>query len=373
MKYFTSLASLIIGLLLFFTANWAFKDFNPSELGLGLNTTSHVAKMKGIVKSARIGDLDSVLLSIKKVQRNSPKHQLAVWIGNSQLHAINQYKHNDLLAVQYSQQMLEELNSNISLFQFSSPHLNIIEEQIYMNTLRVESIKPDYLILPITFRSFHFIKIREELKKLAGYKEITKSIANSRVADLFFLEESNDKRGKLLSKDSTWQDRSEEYLNSLMERNIPFYKYKDNTKSYIKFLPTLAIHEMTDKSRDPQVSGNREIIEINMLSLTEIIQFAKSNNIEILMYQVPHPQDDQYFFYNREAYKDFFASIEKIASRSDNVHYIKLESIIPNRLWGINNDGFKDMYHFQSEGHKILGDTIAQVLHDLEKNVAYAF
>ena len=211
-KYITPLTSLAIGLLLFFIANWFLKDFNPNEFGLGQNTTSHVTRMHGLVKSGIIGGLDSVFMAIKETRPNSTKVKLAVWIGNSQLHAINKYKKGDYLALQYAQEWLDAHDSNLTLFQFSSPHLNVIEEQIYLNSLRAQDIKPDYLILPITFRSFHFIKIREELKKVVGYKNISNNISDAKVSDVFSVEESNDKRGKLLSKKETWQDKSENYL-----------------------------------------------------------------------------------------------------------------------------------------------------------------
>lgn len=369
MKYFTPVVSLFFGLLLFFIANYTLRNFNPSELGLGKNTTSHIARMNGVVMSGIAGDADSVLLAIRSVKYNngeSTDRHLAVWIGNSQLHAINKYEDGDLLAIQYGQLKLKELNANLSLFQFSAPHLNMVEELIYLNTLRVQKVIPDYLIIPITFRSFHFIKIRDELKTLSGYNGIAKTINSPRIAEIYSAEERNDERGKLVSKQITLQERSEHFIDSTLSR-IPYFKYRENTKTYVKFLPTLALRMMTDKNKDPEVSGNHDIIEINKQALNEVVKFAEDNKVKIVLYKVPHPQDSQYFFYDRKAYDDFFDEIFSILDNKKNIHLIKLDSIVPIRLWGINNDGYRDTYHFQAEGHKILGDTIARYLHHLNK------
>lgn len=362
MRHIAPITTVLLGLCLFIIASYLSGSFKADEVGLGRNTTSHIGRFEGKKLSAISDNLDSVIWYIKNETKINESAKTAVWFGNSQLHSINYYQPGNKLAVEYVNLKLKNSGSNITPFQFSSPHLNFIEELLYLSELASNNINPQVLIIPITYRSFHFSTIRAELKNLSGYKQIEKIIINPDLQKIYSYEKESDERGKLSSKEKTWQDKSEEAINACLTTIFPIYAFRENTKSFISFFPLQAIHFFSDKTKDLNVKGKDETVLLNKSALAELLNYSKQKNIKVLLYQVPHPQDPAFFFYNKEAYHTFFNDIRQLSSKYSNVTFLNLSESIPLDLWGTSNDGYKDTYHFKDKGHQILGDTIATTI-----------
>jgi hypothetical protein len=356
--------SILFGTILFFALCFFAKDFKPGEVGLGLNTTPHKARSSGELRSGIEEVIDSAILNMDKANK-SGHFSTALWMGNSQLHSINYYQTGDLLAMEYVQKRLDSAQAGVKIFQFSSPHLSLIEELVYVDEIVDKKIIPEILILPVTYRSFHFSNIRDELKRLGGYKNHDNFFKDAQLTELFKYEYENDTRGKLVSKTKTWQDLSEESINGLLDSTVPNYMFRNNVKSFVKYFPIYVHHQVVDLDKDRGIKGDARTVNYNILALEEILKFAKENGLKVILYQVPHPQDPDYFFYDRQAYKDFFETIEEKIKAYPNVYYMNLSKIIPLDLWGLSNDGVKDTYHFKAEGHQILADSIGNKIFEV--------
>lgn len=362
MKHLVPLSSLALGLLLFLCMSYLSSSFKADEVGLGRNTTGHIARFNGKHISGISNGIDSVeffMTQQKKVENDS---NMGLWLGNSQLHSINYYQPGNRLAVEYANMYLTNQGVKQTVYQFSCPHLNFIEELIFLAETKNKQIVPKVLIIPITYRSFHFSTIRNELKNLAGYQSIESLVTDERLKNIYLYEKESDERGKLASKEKTWQDCSEETLNACLNDYFPFYSFRENTKSFISFFPLQAIHFFSDKTKDLNVKGKDETVALNKKALVTLLDYAKQNNINVILYQVPHPQDPNFFFYNKGAYLAFFKDIQKTSTSYPNTTFLDLSQLVELNLWGISNDGYKDTYHFKDKGHQLLGDTIASTL-----------
>ncbi len=367
MKHVIPWTSLVLGICLFIGMSYLSSSFKPDELGLGRNTTGHIAYFNNKRLSGISNAIDSVKFFMNQQVKVEQNNNLCLWLGNSQLHSINYYQPGNRLAVEYTNKLLAENGDNTTVYQFSCPHLNIIEELLFISEIRNMGINPKVLILPVTYRSFHFTTIRSELKSLTGYKNVEKIITDNKLKEIYRYEIESDERGKLKSEKKTWQDQSEESINLWFTNNFPLYQYRENTKSYFTYFPLQAIHFFSDKTKDLNVKGKEDAVALNIIALSTILDYAKNNNIKILLYQVPHPQDPNFFFYNRDAYNQFFDHIKKIASNYRNITFLDLSKLVELNLWGISNDGYKDTYHFKDKGHQLLGDTIAYTLLNISK------
>lgn len=365
MKHIVPLSSIILGIIPFFFMSYYFGSFDPNKEGLGQNTTSHYAKFNNRKISGISSEIDSVIYYMKKDKQKTALHDNGLWIGNSQLHAINFFESGDLLAVEYTNLKLEKSKNNTTIYQFSAPHLNIIEELIYISEINEQSIKIKYLILPITFRSFHFRTIRDELKELSlGINNIRKITMDEQLNSIYNFERINTQKS-YTEENKTWQNQSEENINYVLSKYIPLYSNRENTKSYINFLPLKTLNNLKDKSKDSKITGKEDVINLNKKALSTILEYTKQMDIKVILYQVPHPQDSSYFFYDKIAYNIFFTNMRNLVSNYNNVTFLDLSKIASINLFGVNNDGYKDVYHFRSEGHKLLGDTIAATINQL--------
>lgn len=361
MKHFVPVTSLLLGIVFFMSMSYFSGSFKADEVGLGRNTTSHIARFNGRRLSGIAQAVDSVEYFMKQDQA-AKTSRIALWMGNSQLHSINHYAEGNHLAVEYVNMKLEKENEKMIAYQFSSPHLNLIEELLFVSEIHAKGIHPDLLIIPVTYRSFHFSTVRNELKNLTGYKQIEAIAQDQVLRNLYRYEKESDERGKLASKEKTWQDRSEDAINNFLTTYIPLYGYRENTKSFISFFPLQVIHFFSDKTKDLNVKGKDETVALNKKALTALLDYARDHNMKVILYQVPHPQDPSFFFYNKEAYQAFFSDIQNISKTYSNVTFLDLSHIVPLDLWGMSNDGYKDTYHFRDRGHQLLGDTIATTI-----------
>lgn len=365
MKHLIPLSSLALGLILFLSMSYLSSSFKADEVGLGRNTTSHIGRfnnkrLSGV--SDRIDSVEFFMTQQKNVEKDS---NMSIWLGNSQLHSINYYQPGNRLAVEYTNIYLAKQGVKQTVYQFSCPHLNFIEELLFLAETKNKQLVPKVLIIPITYRSFHFSTIRNELKNLTGYKTIESLVTDESLKNIYLYEKESDERGKLASKEKTWQDRSEETLNTWLTNYFPLYGFRENTKSFISFFPLQAIHFISDKTKDLNVKGKDETVALNKKALVTLLDYAKQNNIKVILYQVPHPQDPNFFFYNKDAYYAFFNDIKNTSAAYPNTTFLDLSQLVELDLWGISNDGYKDTYHFKDKGHHLLGDTIASTLKNI--------
>ena len=117
-------------------------------------------------------DADQCLAGLQQ----TPHHKIALWLGNSQLHAVNQQQPNQLNAPPIAFKQLD--NERIYLMAFSQPNANVQEHfltYLYLNQHR----KISHLILPVVFDDFREDGIRPELLKFAEDPHIQEKLSQS--------------------------------------------------------------------------------------------------------------------------------------------------------------------------------------------------
>ncbi len=362
MKPLTKLILILTtGLLLFFTANYFAKDFDARAVGIGINTTTHIAHRNGKPISAIEANTKDLLNTMKL----DASGKNIVWFGNSMLHSINNYQDGNKLAVEYVSDFLDSLNSTQNIYQFSAPHLNMVEMLVYINHIRDSEIKISTLIIPINFRGFQTTKIRSELKELKGFNELGKSLMSQTgiLSDHIRKENINaNTNSKGDSEEKTWQDQSESSINNWLNNHIPLFAFRENTRTSIEFMPKYTIRKVFNHGKDPSVIANPKDVEINQAALQEIIDLCKANDIRPVLYQIPHPGIQSYFFYNKDDYNSFFASMNQYCMNIQIPFYSRTEHCIPANLYGKTDEGVPDVFHFQDEGHKQLSREIINIL-----------
>ena len=114
--------------------------FDPADFGLGRNTFTADAHLDGRRVSGQPRDIDALLTTSRSGR--AAGRPLALWIGASQLHAINRMEQGDQLAVYYASQAARRRSSKVAYVQLSSPNANLCDLLGYYLAFRRSGLTP---------------------------------------------------------------------------------------------------------------------------------------------------------------------------------------------------------------------------------------
>ena len=130
---------------------------NFEELALGAETSSYFAAQGGYpIHCSGVAGAEKCLMGARV--RNLPVH--ALWLGNSQVHSINQFRDGDENAPPL---LSRRLNARgIDLLTFSQPNANLQEHLILYAYLQ-QRLSFDVLILPVVFDDLRETGLRADV------------------------------------------------------------------------------------------------------------------------------------------------------------------------------------------------------------------
>ena len=276
-----------------------------------------------------------------------------MWLGNSQLHTINEKKNNDKTSSFY---LFEKFfNKGYFTLTLSQPNANLQEHLlIYDYVSSFNEI--ELLILPLVFDDFRETGIRENLIELLNNKNIITNLKKSSIGTK--LLENNIKKN-ISTKDSTPQEFSEEYLNKKLSNISSVWDNRDFYRSSI----IINLRNIRNFIFRIDPSSIRKVIpqryEDNFLALKEITKLSKKNRTKTILYIAPI-RNDVPLPYDLKEYDNFKSQMYSF-SKVNNIPIYNFENIIPNEEWGYNINGESkelDFMHFKAMGHKILAEEL---------------
>ena len=134
MKRYLGIASLVTALVLavayikFFMLSY---DTNFEDAGLGYGTVRYTAQKGGY--PIHIVEMDSLRNLKEGVDNFDSSKPVILWLGNSQLHGVNQYKQGDQNAIGYLHDSLILLHQHA--VAFSLPNANLLEHYVLLKYL----------------------------------------------------------------------------------------------------------------------------------------------------------------------------------------------------------------------------------------------
>lgn len=343
------------------------RESNFDEKGLGIGTSAYYAKKNNLaIHTSKIEDVKQ-LDSAARLYGNDKA--LVLWLGNSQLHGINQYKEGDRSSADYLYDDLFEKNK--FLVAFSLPNANLQEHYVLLQYLQ-EKLPIRQLILPVFYDDTREDGIRDQLIctdiKNVILSKNPQSIVDTVIRKYFSNQSASvdelDPNMKALRM--TTQERVEKFLNQKMDSASTIWTSRADLRSVI-------LYEYLYKLRNSifQISPNtkRKMIparyELNIGAFKRITEFCRDKKISLLVY-IPPIRDDVEQPYIENEYKQFKSTIQEIKA-TNNFALLNVESIVPAKYWGLkastsnSKEKFEiDFMHFQSSGHRLLADTIKQ-------------
>ena len=331
---------------------------NADELALGKATTSVYANFDHIKIHCDGYSNSSECIN----SANESSYPKVLWIGNSQLHAINQFQEGDISAPAILHNLLKEENKFLSTFSF--PNANLIEKYFLFKYL-LYAMDIETLILPVVMDDLREAEIRSDIKNIRKNEEFINSLNLSDLSILQLLSISSSNEDMDAVKNTT-QQKSEIFLNKLFSEHIEMWERRPEMRASL----FISLYKLRNTIFNITPSSERKMVPAfykkNLFFLKKILEEATKNEIDVLLYIAPI-RNDVTIPYNQEEYQSLKNEIRNIAKKLD-IKYVNLENTVPNELWGLKNstnnlDNVEiDFMHFQYPGHIIFSNTLKNEL-----------
>ena len=346
-------------LVLYQVAFVSSSDINLKELALGQDTKGLFGEVEDLkIHCLDLTDYQECLSDYSKFGGSKP---IILWLGNSQLHSINDYKEGQETASMILFSLAKKKNHY--LLTFSQPNANLQEHFIILSHL-IKKMPIKYLILPVVFDDLRENGIRDGLQdvfldddslKLINKSEIGKNLIRSNI--------KSDNSGNELNKSKTsLQESSESVLSEKLETNWSLWSKRSNLRGEL----FINLYKLRNFVFNINPTTTRKILpgqyKKNLAALNSLLKISNDNGIKTFMYIVPIRNDIK-IPYDIFEYDKFKKDIKNITIIKD-IEFKNFEHLVPNTMWGKKNSTSLvkkneiDFMHFKFEGHKILANSI---------------
>lgn len=319
------------------------KKTKYENLGLGEYTTAlQTTKNNQRITCMDLEDSESCLNDIV----NDNSSDVAVWLGNSQLHGIVDYKYGDQNAPSILWNYLKI--KKIRIVSFSPPNGNMLEHSMIFKYVQVK-IPVKYLIVSAVFDDFRENNIRSTIMSKWEEQQNQRMQPDRKSKTTFSLI-------SLLSMPI--KDKVENWLELWMTKQFDIWKNRSEARgafffSLYKFRNNIFGIDSQTKRRKINSS-----YAANMSSLKDMLDLAHKQHIKVLVYIAPLREGVNAPYVMRE-YEEFKSDI-KALTKEMQAYYVNLESLVPSEFWnnckGESNE--IDFMHFKAEGHSLLAKAV---------------
>ena len=293
------------------------------------------------------------------------KVRRVMWLGNSQLHTINQYQEGQHLAPYW----LRESASIPECFEpmgFSLPNANF-QEYLILSSYLTNTSRFDAVVLSLVFDDLREDGLRQDFSAILDHF-VRNKLLNSQIGrDIlhrFDLDQasSHSEQSENQGLDGFVQKNIEDTLTEALGRVMTLWADRPNLRARLMtdlyFLRNFILNIKPTTVRK-QIPAR---YERNMAALEATLKGLHNHGVPIVLYIAPIRQDVA-MPYDQGEYARWKMQVAKLAEEY-RATLLNLEMIVPANFWGTYHNDDVDFMHFQGEGHRLLGQAILPALHN---------
>lgn len=357
--------ALLAGFVLAFFMLGAFLShvvIKPEEMAFGSDTTNILGGV-GDLTTYCLGANDSV--ACEASYANSGKPKAVLWLGNSQLPAINRFQQGQENAPQLLFKWLR--NRDRYLITYSQPNANLAEHAVVFGAAS-QRYNLDLVLLPVVFDDLRESGIRAIVADFTHDPKVLRQLKNSGV---WTYVEPSLKRTTEMNETAepaqfpSLQELTETWITSVLAEHWNLWKRRPEMRgtfaSALHLLRNriLGIHSYTKRYLNPGIFAER------MALLERFVQEMKARGVSVMLYVPPYRTDIDGPYVTRQ-YEQFKRQLAELAQRNA-VGFSDFENLVPGPQWATVTDrifGFKepDFMHFTAEGHLLFAHGMAAEL-----------
>lgn len=355
------MASLLVMLIV--ASVYSRNKINAEDFALGKENFHASESYAGHPFTASSVSAVKALFGQKQKLCQESKVKRLMWLGNSQLHTINQYKSGQHLAPYW----LRQQSIKPACFEpngFSLPNANF-QEYLALATYALNNAKFDAAIISLVFddlredglrQDFSAIMVGNLLSQLSGSevgKEIVSRFSRERMQENLGSKENSGLEGFV-------QEKFEDRLTQKFGDIFPIWAERPNlrvnliTDLYYFRNHILGIRPTTVRKLIPAR------YQRNMAALHATLKKLHANHVPIVLYIAPIRHDIS-IPYDAAEYEKWKVEMIEIAKNYD-ARLLNLEQLVPGNLWGSYIEDNVDFMHFQGQGHELLAKKLSPVV-----------
>ncbi len=366
-------SALLLGILLGLVgvhhfATHGFTQVNLDEAALGPQTTATFGKADGKrVHCLYLKHLEGCLQDHAEHGAGRP---VTLWLGNSQLHAINQFHPGEETAAPELHRRL--FDDGRYLLTASQPNANLQEHYLLFAYL-LTKVPVRQLVLPLVFDDLRETGIRPDIGGALDDPDTQALLSRSATGNRLLREHaSRDNLGnEVAALEETVQESVETYLSTALADIWPAWDRRNRVRGEL----FNEAYKTRNRVFGIKASSIRRMIPgryaANMEALDDILALARSQGVSVALYIAPL-RDDVAPPYDIAAYSEF----KRNAALIGGVSFHDLEGIVPASLWGAKDsttgaaEAEIDFMHFQAGGHRIFADAVEAIILELPGGTA---
>jgi hypothetical protein len=289
---------------------------------------------------------------------NTPVHRI-LWLGNSQLHYINQYRKGDHLAP-YWLRLGSKTSACIEPLGCSLPNVNL-QEFLVLSRYAAGRMQVNLLLIELVFDDLREDELRSDFNEMLTSEAVAGIRRTSPTAESimgrFLARRKNVDGGELSDALSgTLQKPVEHWLNSRLSASWKLWANRPQMEGNIY----LALYNLRNFVFGVKPTTVRRMIraryDLNMESLRDMLNDCRQRGFPVLLYIAPIRQDKP-IPYDRTEYSQWKVEVGEIAQRF-GAHLLNLEQLVPGELWGSYTGDDIDFMHFQGPGHRLVAEAL---------------
>lgn len=349
---------------------WLGLTFEPQQTNfeeaavLGAATTSVLARVGNYPIHCGDGrDAADCLAGVKA--RHAQRS--ALWLGNSQVHAVNQRHAGETNAAPLLFESLKPMG--LDLVTFSQPNANFQEHYVLFEYLQ-RQLPLKMLILPAVFDDTRETGLRKGVAIFLEDGKIKTAMAATAIGKRILQAQeaapADSGGGDTAGIAHTLQERVERFLNTWLESHSALWAARSEMRGHL----LIDLYLLRNTLLGIKPTSKRKVIrsryEDNMAAMAAILESAENHGITVLVYIVPLRNDVEVPYVDSE-YQHFKTDVQALAERHGAL-FANLENLVPAELWGskaaTSSGGGEelDFMHFQAGGHRLLAERLGQLV-----------
>ena len=358
------------GVLLFSVLATATADFVADDVGLGLNTVAFTEEVDGRRISGPFRDVPLVRETFAAYRAEG--RPVVLWLGASQLYAVNHPGPDARLAVAFAQDAASARGSDSAYLMTASPNSNLHEILCMLLAYRQQGLRPDALVLGFTYDDLKEPGIRDTALELLQlpFDEETKALCGPAAAHIVraaAAEEDAEADTAPIERTATAgtpQERLEDALVETLDTHWEAYSHRATlrARAITAWKTPVTRLAFTVLERPKQLVPD-DMRAWNESAFDALLALPAAHDVPLFINKAPHRPDARAFFHDRQAYDTAHAELRD-RSREAGAAWNDFETLVPAELWGMTNEGAPDVFHFRVEGHRLLGGAVDAWLRD---------
>jgi len=305
-----------------------------------------------------------------KGQRARGATRAVLWLGNSQLHEINQWKSGDKNAPNI---LFESLNQHkFDLLTFSFGNASLQEHYVTFEFLR-RRLPLKTLILPLVFDDMREGGVRSDIAHFMEDIGTSRSLSETMIGERLVSSFQLGLGAEVITTDNgnseiggTLQKLTESKLNDWLGTYSRLWQLRPEIRGWL-FIGLYRVRNfvfgITPNTERAIIKGR---YRSNLAALEAILDRASNEGIQVIMYIAPL-RGGVRIPYVPAQYSTFKRDMESLGIRYGSI-FKNYEELIPDRFWGtkestsLGNKEELDFMHFRAPGHHILAESLHELV-----------